>query len=84
MDTQGSKRLARIAKCGRCGSRLVPVERKNRPVYYICSKLKNRACEGCHIREEKFIKQLATLLKKRRIEITLEEKETGSKVAKGQ
>jgi hypothetical protein len=33
-----------------------------------------KKCEGCYLKEEKFIKQLAALLKKGQIEITLEEK----------
>ncbi|MGC9968408.1 MAG: zinc ribbon domain-containing protein [Minisyncoccia bacterium] len=82
MDARRRKLLAQIAKCGRCGSRLVPVKSKYKSIHYICPKMKNRACEGCHIGEEEFIKQLAALLKRKRIEITLEEKETGTKVAK--
>jgi len=66
--------LAQLAKCGRCKSRLVAVRRKDKSIWYICPKMKNRTCEGCYMRESAFVQELAKLLKKKRIEITLEEK----------
>ena len=50
--------LVQLAKCGQCKSRLVAVRRRDQSICYVCPKMRNRACEGCYISEENFIKQL--------------------------
>lgn len=66
--------LAQLAKCARCKSRLITFQKKNGMTYYACPKMLKKKCEGCYLKEEEFIRQFVEMLKKRRIEIVLEEK----------
>jgi hypothetical protein len=73
MDTQWRNRIARLAKCGQCNSRLVPTQFKKKSAYYICPKMRTRKCNGCYIKEEDFIEQIIALLVGKKLEIVLEE-----------
>ena len=75
MNAEWQIQMAKLAKCDRCKSRLVPFENsKSKTIYYVCPKMKDKKCEGAYMKEEIFMGELARLLRKRKIEIVIEEK----------